>query len=306
MSDQGWWERVPVWLQRGLFVTGAIGGPIGFLLGVRDLIGLEGPGWGQALAWSGAILLLLALAVVYVQQYRHADVIAGLTSQYRRNAAVALALPEIHLAFHQLRDAAVLIRGGNELAAYRLPLVQSLNHMAQAFSVVAGAPCRMSVKELLAAPNSPDEVDWDEDPRYLVVKTLYRHDGAESVVKDTPSPLYDNSDFRQVWDRNESARCFFSNDLDAHPGYRNPHREGRSADEPDYNAAIVWPVQKRQGAGSLDILGFLCVDAKQRGVFEYANDFDLGAAYADTLYTVLALSRDEPEPLADGAPVVSQ
>jgi hypothetical protein len=33
------------------------------------------------------------------------------------------------------------------------------------------------------------------------------------------------------------------------------------------------------------------VDSREKGAFRLAHDFDLGAAYADSLYTTLALCR---------------
>jgi hypothetical protein len=59
---------------------------------------------------------------------------------------------------------------------------------------------------------------------------------------------------------------------------------------------MVWPIQKAEiepGNGSdsigFDMLGFLCVDSLGRDVFQFDNDFHLGAGYADALYTHLSI-----------------
>jgi len=158
--------------------------------------------------------------------------------------------------------------------------------MTQVFSVVTGAPCRMVIKELLATADAPDNFDFDE--RFFTVRTFVRHTGTYSGPTDGPSPLHLNSDFLQVFDPMQDKRCFFSNDLDAEDNYANPHRRGDPSTF-DYSSTIVWPIQREKSHDVVGIIGFLCVDSKQKGVFRYANDFDLGAAYADTLYTVLSM-----------------
>lgn len=147
------------------------------------------------------------------------------------------------------------------------------------------------MKELTASADAPPTVEAT-DVRFFNVVTAYRHDGSTNPAKDAPTPLHANSDFQHVWNPEGPGRCFFSNDLDKEHNYSNSHRVG-SPDEYDYNATIVWPIQFRQTDGRVRLWGFLCVDSRQRGVFEYHNDFALGAAYADTLYTVLSLWRDD-------------
>jgi len=205
--------------------------------------------------------------------------------------------PFLHEAFHTLRDASYSIREGNSEEMQLTLLVKSLDHVAIAFSSITGAPCRMCVKLLIAADDAPGEVTLSEDAnnadeRWFNVKTLYRHDGSHDPAKDQPTPLYRNSDFRQVWDQKHNSRCFFSNDLDAEPNYVNDHRAG-NANDFEYNSTIVWPIQKKKLSGNVDLIGYLCVDSLQKNAFQYNNDFYLGAAYADSLYMVLAMRRPQ-------------
>lgn len=295
------------WLGKASVVVAAIASVAAIVLGVRDLFDLRGPGWAKVLAWFAVGLTVTAVVALYAEQFRHRrevtrlykrhfDEVAKLNRShqqdldaYRRRARVGVALPALHDAFHFLRDAAVLVGAGETEAADR-DLRLSLEHMTSVFDSVTGAPCRMCVKELTADPNTPDHVDAERDLRFFHVVTLYRHDGSRDLKNDDPTPLHANSDFLQVWDKEQSLRCFFSNDLDDCPGYTNPHRRGDPRDF-EYNAAIVWPIQKKRDDGVVRLVGFLCVDSKEKHIFEYANDFDLGAAYADSLFTVLSMRK---------------
>src|SRR5438552_226485 len=102
----------------------AITGLIALVLGLRDLFHLHGPGWAKALAWFAAGITGFAVVALYYEQARHRREVATLTraqrreirrldkkhraelDRYARNARVAAALPSIHQAFHDLRDAA--------------------------------------------------------------------------------------------------------------------------------------------------------------------------------------------------------
>jgi hypothetical protein len=288
-------DRVPASAKLAGATLGPLGVVIGVVIGARDLWHLQGPGWAKVLAWLAAGLVVGAMALVLAQQLQHRTRLSELHARYqaqlersRRQSTVDVALPQFHRAFHKLRDAAAMIRSGDSEAAVTRVLEESLQSLSAAFSVVTGANCRACIKRLYATADAPDTVQ-PNDPRYLQVSTLCRHDGSHHPQKDAPTPLHENSDFRNVWDPMRTEPCFFSNDLDAHPNYVNPHRDGTDPNLFDYNASIVWPIQYGGSPTSVDLWGFLCVDSKAKQVFRYQNDFDLGATYADTVYTVLSL-----------------
>lgn len=282
------------------------------ILGIRELLDLHGPGWAIVLAVFTVLLTTAAVTVVYVEQGRRRTEISGVREQhaterdrlvehyeseldrFRRDARVALALPDVHRAFEELREAQALLSDGEAGPPFTGRLMASLRAMTQAFSVIVGAPCRMSVKELIADESAPDEMDWPGDVRWFTVRTLYRNEAPTDPTKDDPSPLSENTDFKRIWDPFDTAlgRCFFSNDLDTDPpDYHNPHRP-RGAPDPEYNASIVWPIQRRLESPKVDLIGYLCVDTQAKGVFRHGNDFHLGAAYADTLFWVLSARAD--------------
>lgn len=303
-----WWSKVPEWLQVSIGVMGVLAGPASLVLGAQALANLDGPGWAKALAWFGCFLVVASLASVYLLQYRHHRVAtelaqgyttavndlheshraetAQLEKQFERDRRLSSALPKFHDALHKMRDAAVIIQDGGDEFAYGPLVVDSLSDLKDVFTSIVGAPCRVCFKELEATADATAGKD-DNDPRFLEVHTGWRHDGSNDPAVDDASPLYANSDFEAVMNPANTQRCFLSNDLDAEPGYTNPHRTGDPEDF-EYNATIVWPVQKQKGQGRIGILGFLCVDTKARNRFSFDPDFHIGAAYADTLYTALS------------------
>ncbi len=292
--------KVPRWVVRASAVIGPLGALAALLIGIRDLGNLSGPAWAVALAISGVAIVVVAITTIYLQQYRHEwelNLVRSNAQQeldlFRRNAQAAITLPAIHDAYHDLRDAWYAVASKDSEESQVHFLTQSLNQMATAFSVITGSPCRMCVKRLAAREDAPTEVtlsNEDAGEEFFNVSTVYRHDGRHNATKDGPTPLFRNSDFREIWSPTSVSRCFFSNDLNATPGYLNDHRTGDPSTY-EYNAAIVWPIQKRKHDGHVDLVGYLCVDTLQKNVFQYDNDFYLGAAYADSLYMVLAMRR---------------
>lgn len=275
-------------------------------LGARDLWHLRGPGWAKVLAYFAVVLVLGSLAAVFVLQFRHnrwfqwikqdhERKVADLREQYQRRAAVDLALPSVHRAHHLLRDASFAVMHHEPTSAVER-LTASLAEMANVFSTVTGHTCRASIKLLKLAADAPDEVDPLRDAAYLYVSTLCRHDHTNPPSTRGPDALIENTDFMQVWDIDTPGTCFWSNDLDLVDPYDNTHRRNLPRSSWAYNSTMVWPIQKSEiesanGSDALgfDMLGFFCVDSLERGIFQYDNDFHLGASYADALYTHLSI-----------------
>jgi hypothetical protein len=276
------------------------------VLGLKDLLDLEGPGWAIVLAWFAVALVIGSLASVFVLQLRHNRYFqwlkrdqerkqAALETEYRRRAAVDLALPSLHRAHHLLRDSTYAVVRG-ETASAQDRLAASVAEMATVFSMITGQTCRASIKLLQLAADAPEEVDPVRGAEYLYVTTLCRHDHTNPPSTRGPDPLVGNTDFMQVWDIESPGTCFISNDLDSVDPYENSHRKGRPKATWAYNATMVWPIQKAEiesdddpdGLG-FDMLGFFCIDSLTRNIFRYDNDFHIGAGYADALYTHLSI-----------------
>jgi len=168
--EGGLWNRIPGWFQRSLGFAAVIPAPIALLLGVRDLFNISGPGWAVAIAVSNATIMLAAVVSVFEMQHRQDNALRTQERSFRRDAAVSAALPELHLAFHELRNAAVLIDDGNNALTYHDTMIRSLGHMSNMFRMVTSAPCRLCIKDLAPSPDRPTELDED-DLRFLEVTT---------------------------------------------------------------------------------------------------------------------------------------
>lgn len=292
------------------------------VLGAREILDLRGPGWSVVFALFACFVAAGAIIAVVVLQWWHhvdedeawkkynaehqklIDAHQAEISVVARAARYDAALPHIHNAFHVLRDADAIIReavpGNSSQPIYHPLLVNSLAHFASAWNAVTGVACRVAVKELVSnVDQSNTVIDLSTDARHFDVRHWIRSAPAPRASADAPTPLSENSDFKIVMDQGDDRRFFFSNDLDRTPGYINPHRrpDGQAH---EYNAAMVWPVQRRLDDHKVRLLGFLCVDSIDREVFREASDFHLGAAFADTLYSLLsaeqALRSPQPVP----------
>lgn len=162
--------------------------------------------------------------------------------------------------------------------------------------IAIGAPCHATVKHLTdptghtgrSAPSLED----------LIVETFARSSQrAPTVRAGVPAnSVGRNTDFRQLFSPDENNRCWYHNDLlTLDKGvYDNPHwpADPTRRNVP-YRSTMVWPIRKvlREGTATtpheLYIHGFLAIDCPEADVLDYDRHFDLGAAYADHLLSVL-------------------
>lgn len=294
------------WLGVGTAVLAIVASLTTLVLGARDLWSLQGPGWARVLAYFAVAMVLGSIAMVFGLQVRHnrwfqwvktdhERKVGTLEEKYQRRAAVDLALPSFHRAQHLLRDATYGIINHEPTSAEER-LAGSLAEMANVFSAITGHTCRASIKLLELASDAPDEVDPLRDAEYLYVSTLCRHDHTNPPSTRGPDPLKGNTDFMQVWDLDNPGTCFWTNNLDQVDPYENSHRTNKPRSTWAYNSTMVWPIQKAEihaaegtDAIGFDMLGFFCVDSLERDIFQFDNDFHLGAAYADSAYTHLSI-----------------
>lgn len=216
--------------------------------------------------------------------------------RWHRKARFAEAQHWIHQAYHELRDAMWAVTHKQNDYVIQTTLQASLKSFAAAWSLVAGAACRVCVVELYC-----ENAEADPKDDAFCVKALCRH---ENLMERSglPDKLKDNSDFYLLWS-DPTQRWFMCNDLteELKRGYRNSHWPAGAVAQGalDYAAACVWPVRKwlvrvpsdPKSQKTQDLVGYLCVDSRTRGIFRERYDFDLGAAYADTLYSFLTIWR---------------
>lgn len=255
---------------------------------------------GVVLATFVCLLLSVCLFFIVVEEFR-----------WHRKARYAEALQLIHDAYHEIRDASWALINNESDVFVRGHLQTSLKSFAAAFSLIAGAACRSCVKDLVCV----DAIATRKDEGF-VIQDLCRDEVLPgSPGASGPDKLTDNSDFLSLW-TDPRQRWFTSNDLldELNRGYRNSHwsPEMVAKRKIDYLSAFVWPIRKTlppsgppgtTATCTQDLLGFLCVDSRSRGIFLERYDFHLGAAYADTLYSFIkswrhhSATRASPEEL---------
>jgi hypothetical protein len=248
----------------------------------------EGPA-GTVLAILVCLLCALAWILLAVEEFR-----------WHRKARYAEAQPSCHLAYHALRDASFALLSGADDWVICDYLKGSLHSLSAAFSLITGVHCRVCIKELICSNPKAEPKD-----RGLVTRTLCRSEEVpEPPMADSEDWITENSDFYLLF-KNPEQRCFCRNNLPRllPKGYRNSHWTSDVIESKcfPYVATIVWPIRKSlpkmgQSVGALhedhDILGYLCVDSSTKNVFEERYDFGLGAAFADTLYSLLRTWRE--------------
>jgi hypothetical protein len=156
--------------------------------------------------------------------------------------------------------------------------------VARAFTTTTGVKCRLTIKQVIVE----DEVET------VYVQDLSRSEGCR--LDPALDSVADNTDFEILLAGDDNY--FLSNDLEQlrkDGSYKNSHAQPGSP--LSYNSTVVWPIRKVfddiQSIFGLgvpsewqDLLGFLCVDSNEVEVFDDA-DVQMGAAIADSLYTVL-------------------
>jgi hypothetical protein len=168
--------------------------------------------------------------------------------------------------------------------------VELLTSLATALSMVTGVRCRTAIK-LIRKP-------LDAGASYV---TTFARDGVSAELarpqdeqEDKKHTTEDNTDFDLLIKAGEDR--FFCNDLRDYPNYRNTSiaNRGNSKWSLPYVATIVWPINCRveqnppNGRAPVqELVGFLCVDAASRKVFDDRFDTPLGSTVAHTLYPVL-------------------
>lgn len=278
-----------------LWVVGAVAAVTAAVLGVQDVLNLEGPGWSQILVAFLIILLLVSLATIVVQDRWRS-----------RNTRYALAAPSIHDSFHHLRDLTASMSRGASVEDFGPHLRFALTSFAKAFSIIAGADCRAAVKFIYNDNGSLSAITPDTASlRALKVRTLDRDAGSlvSDAARDESSDwVTENTDYERLILNAGKDRYFLSNDLRKESPYKNSH--WRADERRDYLSTIVWPIQRSDHDVrplALNIEGFLTVDTLATRVFRRRFDFEVGAAFADTLYGVLRVWREiasDPHPPA--------
>ena len=181
----------------------------------------------------------------------------------------------LHGVSHAIRDFLYIKKHDPvEVHFYRccLQVVESVKHL---FDLVTGTNTNACIK--LCVKNPPDHV-----------KTFCRDTSSfqRAGARDKPTAIRENTDFTYLYDEPDKYSYFLGSNLQkAHKRskYFNSHTDFGE----HYRSTIVWPIRAyRSETQDFDIVGFLCVDSKDRAAFQEA-DVQIGASIADALYIPL-------------------
>lgn len=225
------------------------------------------------------------------------------TISYSRKARYSEATKCIHDALHIARDAYHYldwcISPERPEVHYQKQLFCSyitnlLTAVSKAFTLVTGTNCRASLK-----------VIGQNQDNTLFVTTLARdqvssHQCQEKDDREATKHLVSkNTDFHLI--TQGELNYFFHNNLCKYDNYQNTSiddytRNMSSKKWPlPYKSTIVWPIRYKRKSDEHDLgkdrqedmYGFLTVDSSSRDVFSERYDVEMGAAVADSMFSVL-------------------
>ncbi len=263
-----------------------------FSLSADDILALI------AIITLGCLASIFALLFI-IEEYR-------LSSKAR----YAEAMSSLHMCIHIIRDIHYNLNKHNISDNDRFnDLSLSLWALARCFSLTKAVNCRVCIKNIgidegvLKAKNLHSLTD-EERLKYMYVETLCRdmETHRTGAFKDDGDykhhTIGGNTDFRKIFLMDYDAkRYWYSNDIRAlgHHYQNTRLTEAKNYKDLDYRSALVLPIRKttsgiqheKQKAHNQDIIGFLCIDSKTRGIFDYRYDPELAAVVADALFILM-------------------
>lgn len=236
----------------------------------------------------GVYLLLLAFGVIYREyafnkaKSTYSSRIKELHRKCRDAVRYKNSVKNLHDCAHSMRDAFDRIIENNEAAANSC-IQTGLNKLANAFSFISGSNCRACIKI----------IQNDVQDNFYTATLSRSGRSSAKTAKDAPNKILNNTDFMMLFDK--KINFFFSNDLSSVSPYHNSNwpddpqeRESFINNKKyDYISTIVWPIRSCNENDEIKVIGFLCIDSRDKDVFNTETDIDFGASMADLLYPVL-------------------
>ncbi len=229
--------------------------------------------------------------------------------RYSSKARYAEAMYALHLCIHILRDMHYGLNDNNITNQNRRDdLSTALWSLARCFSLLKSVHCRACIKTIHFDDNIFNKdvrtLTDEERLRYLYVDTMTRdtetvktHDFFYKQEDPRQHSIAGNSDFRELYlMAPESRRSWISNDIYSNQNYQNTrYSEIDNKKDLGYRSVLILPIRKttkglkynEQKSCKQDILGFLCIDSKARGVFNNRYDTEVGALFSDALFILL-------------------
>lgn len=224
------------------------------------------------------IVYICALSAVLVVWF-------GVHQRRARYAAVPAVLVKAYRDIQEASDS--ILFGPENRKLLERKIGDSIDALAQAYTLLTGNSCRVSIAQLYV-----DHTKSDEPHKAFLIKIIFRSGAQEGLQPEMPQPVDGNSDFLRIL---QTQRPFFHNDLGAaYIAHRYDNTKWNADMIQDgsfpYRSTIVWPIKSTEGRhrGSTiqpkQPLAFLCVDTPRAGAFVESSDVPLGACYAHAIY----------------------
>jgi hypothetical protein len=213
----------------------------------------------------------------------------------------------VHYVSHLIRDEIAAAEAGKPIDP-RAMLQDIVNAVAGCFSILSARRARCCIKEIRAGGDVA-----------IVVRDSITRTQSPPVSGNAPDNIEDNTDYKSIWyGSNGCTRYFACNNLVKlwrTNQYRNSSFETRGQPRTidflgmtfvskwtlPYKATMVWPIryipegaewptlnqQGSSGDKAPFVWGFLCVDWGARNSFDEVYSPELGAAFADAIFTLL-------------------
>lgn len=228
--------------------------------------------------------------------------------RWSEKARYAEATKSIHLCVHVLRDIHFSLPDEKISNKDRIQSLSfALYGLSKTFSLLKAVHCRACIKFIRmnddVLKKNISELSDEERLRYFYVETLCRDMEtdrkrdfrAEGDAKD--NTLGGNTDFREIFLMAEGAsHCWLRNDIWKDRTYQNTRLAGiKDRKQLGYRSALVVPIRKttqgrthvKQFADNQDIIGFVCIDSKTKGIFNERYDPEVASIFADAFFMLM-------------------
>lgn len=220
---------------------------------------------------TGATFVVLAIVLQY-----HLTKSRQQSARARRLGAAQSTIAQ---AFGNLSQAAIHGAADGEGESVRRQGDWAAQRLAEAFSSITVAPCRVTVKQIFRPAGE----------QRVAVKDLFRSHPAQHRPPEHVDWVDENTDFEEVMAK--GAEYWLCDDIipEFERRYRNSHvthEQARAGDVPYRSVLVVRIASPGQGADP-ELAGFICLDSLQPGIFRKNFDVSTVKSLAHALYSIL-------------------
>lgn len=219
--------------------------------------------------------------------------------------------PHLNKAFSEMHNT---VRAENlDVTLHKDAFKEFCTKLSQIFTTVKGVECHVCIKIISIEGKNNNKIDKLLATTFVRDLLILNRDSIDDMK--IKHQISNNTDFKYIFNNinSEKGRYFFSNNLAAIPYYRNTSflkkiqdlssLDNLSLEEKEkkwpleyfstINAPICPGITSQRSNSTL--LGFLCIDSKQKDVFNENVDAEIISGCADGLYNSLVIFKENLE-----------